>query len=79
MDAGLALDIKDGISSVWRLAAAGEIESVSRYVTEAVAFHRAHEDGLAVFERRFDKPPADALECARNLVVRRLDQRDRSA
>jgi hypothetical protein len=50
----------------------GQVESVSRYVTEAVAFRRAREDGLAVLDRRFGKPPDYALEWARNLIARRL-------
>ncbi|MGH3929269.1 MAG: hypothetical protein ACRDTF_04760 [Pseudonocardiaceae bacterium] len=74
----VTLPIEDA-EAVERLAEAGEVESVSRYVTEAVAFRRAREDGLAVLERRFGKPPADALEWARNLVARRLEQRDRTA
>lgn len=74
----VTLPIEDA-EAVERLAEAGEVESVSCYVTEAVAFRRAREDGLVVLERRFGKPPADALEWARNLVARRLDQRGRPA
>ena len=60
-------------------AEAGEVESVSRYVTDAVMFRRAREEGLAVLERRFGKPPQDALDWARALVARRLGTPDRSA
>ena len=67
----VTLPIEDA-EAVERLAESGQIESVSRYVTEAVAFRRAREDGLAVLERRFGKPPDYALEWARNLVARRL-------
>jgi Arc/MetJ-type ribon-helix-helix transcriptional regulator len=74
----VTLPIEDA-EAVERLAEAGEVESVSRYVTEAVAFRRAREDGLAVLERRFGKPPQDALEWARGLVVRRLGEQDRTA
>ena len=35
-----------------RLAESGQVESVSRYVTEAVAFRHARGDGLTVLERR---------------------------
>ncbi len=62
----------DDAEAVERLAESGQVESVSRYVTEAVAFRRAREDGLAVLERRFGKPPEHALEWARNLVARRI-------
>jgi Arc/MetJ-type ribon-helix-helix transcriptional regulator len=55
----VTLPIED-TEAVERLAAAGEVESVSRYVTEAVAFRRAREDGLAVLERRFGKPAPEA-------------------
>ena len=55
------------------------LRQLERYVTEAVAFRRAREDGLVVLERRFGKPSAEALEWARNLVARRLEQRDRTA
>jgi hypothetical protein len=54
------------------LVESGQTESVSRYVTEAVALRRAREDGLAVLERRFGKPPNYALQWARDLVARRL-------
>lgn len=67
----VTLPIEDA-EAVERLAESGQIESVSRYVTEAVAFRRAREDGLAVLQRRFGKPPEDALEWARNLIARRL-------
>ena len=67
----VTLPIEDA-EAVERLAESGQIESVSRYVTEAVAFRRAREDGLAVLQRRFGKPPGDALEWARNLIARRL-------
>lgn len=65
--------------AIERMAEAGKVESVSRYVTEAVAFRRAREDGLAVLERRFGKPPDEALAWARDLVARRISQRDRTA
>lgn len=74
----VTLPIEDA-QAVERLAEAGEVESVSRYVTEAVAFRRAREDGLAALERRFGKPPQDALDWARGLVARRLGQPDRTA
>lgn len=74
----VTLPIEDA-EAVERLAEAGEVESVSRYVTEAVAFRRAREDGLAVLERRFGKPAPEALDWARNLVTRRLGGRDRTA
>lgn len=74
----VTLPIEDA-EAVERLAAAGEVESVSRYVTEAVAFRRAREDGLAVLERRFGKPSQEALDWARGLVARRLGQQDRTA
>ena len=67
----ITLPIEDA-EAVECLAESGQIESVSRYVTEAVAFRRAREDGLAVLERRFGKPPDYALEWARNLIARRL-------
>ncbi len=67
----VTLPIEDA-EAVERLAESGQIESVSRYVTEAVAFRRAREDGLAVLESRFGKPPDYAMEWARNLVARRL-------
>jgi Arc/MetJ-type ribon-helix-helix transcriptional regulator len=67
----ITLPIEDA-EAVERLAESGQIESVSRYVTEAVAFRRAREDGLAVLDRRFGKPPDYALEWARNLIARRL-------
>lgn len=54
------------------LVESGQVESVSRYVTDAVAFRRAREDGLATLERRFSKPPEYALEWARNLINRRI-------
>jgi Arc/MetJ-type ribon-helix-helix transcriptional regulator len=71
----ITLPIED-VESVERLVESGQVESVSRYVTEAVAFRRAREDGLAVLERRFGKPPDYALEWARNLVARRLGSPD---
>jgi len=71
------LPIEDA-EAVERMAEAGEVESVSRYVTEAVAFRRAREDGLAMLERRFGKPPDEALAWARGLIARRLGQRDRT-
>lgn len=74
----VTLPIED-VEAVERLAEAGEVESVSRYVTEAVAFRRAREDGLAVLERRFGKPPQEAMEWARNLVARRLGQQNPTA
>lgn len=74
----VTLPIEDA-EAVQRLAEAGEVESVSRYVTEAVAFRRAREDGLAVLERRFGTPAPEALDWARNLVARRLRERDRTA
>jgi len=74
----VTLPIEDA-EAVERMAEAGEVESVSRYVTEAVAFRRAREDGLAVLERRFGKPPDEALAWARDLVARRLSQRDHRA
>lgn len=74
----VTLPIEDA-EAVERMAEAGEVESVSRYVTEAVAFRRAREDGLAMLERRFGKPPDEALAWARDLVARRLGQRDRPA
>jgi Arc/MetJ-type ribon-helix-helix transcriptional regulator len=58
----VTLPIEDA-EAVERLAESGQVESVSRYVTEAVAFRRAREDG---------KPPDYALEWARTLVARRL-------
>ena len=67
----VTLPIEDA-EAVEHLVESGQVESVSRYVTEAVAFRRAHEDGLAVLERRFGKPPDYALEWARNLIARRL-------
>jgi Arc/MetJ-type ribon-helix-helix transcriptional regulator len=67
----ITLPIEDA-EAVERLAESGHVESVSRYVTEAVAFRRAREDGLAVLERRLGKPPDYALEWARSLVARRL-------
>ncbi len=67
----VTLPIEDA-EVVERLAESGQVESVSRYVTEAVAFRRAREEGLAVLERRFGKPPDYALEWARGLVARRL-------
>jgi antitoxin ParD1/3/4 len=73
----VTLPIEDA-EAVERMAEAGEVESVSRYVTEAVAFRRAREDGLAVLERRFGKPPDEALAWARDLVARRLSQPDRT-
>lgn len=54
------------------LVESGQVESVSRYVTEAVAFRRAREDGLAVLQRGFGTPPDCALEWARDLIARRL-------
>jgi hypothetical protein len=68
----VTLPIEDA-EALERLAESGQVESVSRYVTEAVAFRRAREDGLAVLERRFGKPPEYALEWARNLITRRLE------
>jgi Arc/MetJ-type ribon-helix-helix transcriptional regulator len=68
----VTLPIEDA-EALERLAESGQVESVSRYVTEAVAFRRAREDGLAVLERRFGKPPEQALEWARNLIARRLE------
>jgi Arc/MetJ-type ribon-helix-helix transcriptional regulator len=68
----VTLPIEDA-EALERLAESGQVESVSRYVTEAVAFRRAREDGLAVLERRFGKPPEHALEWARNLIARRLE------
>lgn len=73
----ITLPIEDA-EAVERMAEAGEVESVSRYVTEAVAFRRAREDGLAMLERRFGKPPDEALAWARGLIARRLGQRDRT-
>ncbi|MGH3867675.1 MAG: hypothetical protein ACRDQ4_16365 [Pseudonocardiaceae bacterium] len=67
----VTLPIEDA-EAVERLAESGQVESVSRYVTEAVAFRRAREDGLAVLARRFGKPPDYALEWARTLIARRL-------
>jgi Arc/MetJ-type ribon-helix-helix transcriptional regulator len=67
----VTLPIEDA-EAVERLAESGQVESVSRYVTEAVAFRRAREDGLAVLQRRFGKPPEHALEWARNLIAHRL-------
>lgn len=67
----VTLPIEDA-EAVERLAESGQVESVSRYITEAVAFRRAREDGLAVLARRFGKPPEYALEWARTLVARRL-------
>lgn len=69
----VTLPIEDA-EAVERLAESGQVESVSRYVTEAVAFRRAREDGLAVLERRFGKPPEYALQWARDLLARRLGQ-----
>lgn len=67
----VTLPIEDA-EAVETMVASGQVESVSRYVTEAVAFRRLREDGLAVLERRFGKPPEYALEWARGLVARRL-------
>jgi Arc/MetJ-type ribon-helix-helix transcriptional regulator len=74
----VTLPIEDA-EAVERMAEAGEVESVSRYVTEAVAFRRAREDGLAVLERRFGKPPDEALAWARDLVARHLSRRGGTA
>lgn len=74
----VTLPIEDA-EAIERMAEAGEVESVSRYVTEAVAFRRAREDGLAVLERRFGKPPDEALVWARNLVARRLKRQGNTA
>ena len=74
----VTLPIEDA-EAVERMAEAGEVESVSRYVTEAVAFRRAREDGLAVLERRYGKPPDEALAWARSLVARRLGRRGSTA
>ena len=74
----VTLPIEDA-EAVERLAESGQIESVSRYVTEAVTFRRAREDGLAVLQRRFGKPPDDALEWARNLIARRIGSSGTSA
>jgi antitoxin ParD1/3/4 len=74
----VTLPIEDA-EAVERMAQAGEVESVSRYVTEAVAFRRAREDGLAMLERRFGKPPDEALAWARDLVARRLSERNHTA
>jgi Arc/MetJ-type ribon-helix-helix transcriptional regulator len=74
----VTLPIEDA-EAVERMTEAGEVESVSRYVTEAVAFRRAREDGLAVLERRFGKPPEEALTWARDLVAQRLSRRGRTA
>ncbi|MGH3933607.1 MAG: hypothetical protein ACRDS1_01255 [Pseudonocardiaceae bacterium] len=65
--------------TVERLVESGQVESVSRYVTEAVVFRRAREDGLAVLERRFGKPPEYALQWARDLVARNLGSRGPTA
>jgi Arc/MetJ-type ribon-helix-helix transcriptional regulator len=67
----VTLPIEDA-EAVEHLVESGQVESVSRYVTEAVAFRRAREAGLAVLENRFGTPPDYALEWARNLVARRL-------
>jgi Arc/MetJ-type ribon-helix-helix transcriptional regulator len=66
----VTLPIQDA-EAVEALVAAGRVESVSRYVSEAVASRRAREDGMAVLEQRFGKPPEHALEWARNLVAHR--------
>jgi Arc/MetJ-type ribon-helix-helix transcriptional regulator len=68
----VTLPIEDA-EAVERLAQSGQVESVSRYITEAVAFRRAREDGLTVLERRFGKPPEYALQWAHGLVARRLE------
>ena len=68
----VTLPIEDA-EAVERLAQSGQVESVSRSITEAVAFRRAREDGLTVLERRFGKPPEYALQWARDLVARRLE------
>jgi Arc/MetJ-type ribon-helix-helix transcriptional regulator len=68
----VTLPIEDA-EAVERLAQSGQVESVSRYITEAVAFRRAREEGLTVLERRFGKPPEYALQWARDLVARRLE------
>lgn len=57
---------------VERLVAAGHSDSVSRYVTEAVATRRAREEGLAELEQRFGRPPEYALQWARELIARRF-------
>ncbi|MEO7194560.1 MAG: hypothetical protein ABIZ05_07020 [Pseudonocardiaceae bacterium] len=67
----VTLPIED-VEALQRLAESGQVESFSRYVTDAVAFRRAREDGLAVLERRFGKPPEYALQWARDLIARRL-------
>jgi Arc/MetJ-type ribon-helix-helix transcriptional regulator len=68
----VTLPIEDA-EAVERLAQSGQVESVSRYITEAVAFRRAREDGLTVLQRRFGKPPEYALQWARDLVARRFE------
>lgn len=67
----VTLPVQDA-EAVEALVAAGEVESVSRYVSEAVAVRRAREDGMAVLGERFGKPPEYALEWARSLVARRV-------
>lgn len=66
----VTLPIED-VDAVNALVESGQVESVSRYVTDAVAFRRAREDGLATLERRFGKPPEYALEWARTLIAQR--------
>ncbi len=67
----VTLPIEDA-EAVERLAESGQVESVSRYVSEAVAFRRAREGGLVVLANRFGKPPEYALEWARTLTAHRL-------
>lgn len=64
------------VEAMERMAESGQVASVSRYVTEAVAFRRAREDGLAELERRFGRPPAHAMEWAHNLIERRRTDPD---
>lgn len=61
----------DDVAAMNALVESGQVESVSRYVTDAVAFRRAREEGLAELERRFGKPPEHALEWARAVIARR--------
>jgi Arc/MetJ-type ribon-helix-helix transcriptional regulator len=70
----VTLPIEDA-EAVERLAESGQVESVSRYITEAVAFRRAREDGLAVLERRFGKPPEYALHWAASSLASAIPQR----
>jgi antitoxin ParD1/3/4 len=58
----------DHAEAVRELVAAGQAESISSYVADAVARQLARDAALARLHERFGEPPAEALAWARRTL-----------